>query len=434
MIFLVGARRSGTNWLHRIVAAHPDVASIPSETYLFSRGIAPLSERFQHGSPGSRALGVIYMDRARFLDALRDFCDQVFTGMGDVVGPGASRICERTPENTTALDLIGDIYPDARVVHIIRDGRDVTRSLASQDWGPGSIRAAAEEWVTSVSKARLDGKNLAHYREVRYEEMLADPRPHVTELYGWLGVDTRDDVVDAALTEAGVAFNVDPRFPTVAVGKWRETFSADDERVFHEIGGALLHELGYASGDPGALALNTTTATAAAASTTGPDPASTTRTPLADRVRRSVRRAGGATLRRLGLRAAPGEFDAEFHRRIFEVQEGVDACLGAIATGRFDDIASMTTATVHCRVVTADGEREGRGDAGLALLLGALRSDDALRGRHVRGDVHPAVPMFTVVSTYRTDDGRTHDRVLTVMIEGDRISRIAYYALPLAAA
>jgi hypothetical protein len=429
MIFLVGARRSGTNWLHRIVAAHPDVASIPSETYLFSRGIGPLSERFQHGSPGSHALGVIYMERARFLDAMRDFCDQVFTGMGDIVRPGASRICERTPENTTALDLIGDIYPDARVVHIIRDGRDVTRSLASQDWGPGSIRAAAEEWVTSVSKARLDGKNLEHYFEVRYEEMLADPRPHVTELYRWLGLDARDEIVEAALTEAGVAFNVDPRFPTVAVGKWRDSFSPDDERVFDEIGGPLLQQLGYESevsvAPDASLSPPPTPVSAPTAS-------APTAAPRLSSLSRPIRRAAGAVLRRLGATTTAGHFDAEFHRRVFAVQEAVDALLGAVATRRFDDITTLTSDTVLCRVVTSTADRQARGEAGLSLLVGALRADPALHGTHVRGDVHPAVPMFTVVSTYRTGDGRTHDRVLTVMVEGGRISRVAYYRAPLA--
>ena len=46
MIFNAGARRSGTYWLQRITCAHPAVAEVPSETYIFSHGIAPLMERF----------------------------------------------------------------------------------------------------------------------------------------------------------------------------------------------------------------------------------------------------------------------------------------------------------------------------------------------------------------------------------------------------
>src|SRR5437879_13050620 len=77
MIFLVGAQRSGTNWLQRIIAAHPDVAAAPSETFLFSHGIAPLADRFTHGAASSGTTGFVYMDRLSFLDAGRDFCDAV---------------------------------------------------------------------------------------------------------------------------------------------------------------------------------------------------------------------------------------------------------------------------------------------------------------------------------------------------------------------
>src|SRR5437588_5130521 len=71
MIFLVGARRSGTNWLQRTLATHPAIVSVPSETHLFSHGIAPLAERFHHGAPTSTHTGAMYVDRQRLLGALR---------------------------------------------------------------------------------------------------------------------------------------------------------------------------------------------------------------------------------------------------------------------------------------------------------------------------------------------------------------------------
>ena len=59
MIFNVGARRSGPTGSSAFVTAHPEVAAVPSETHLFSHGIAPLFERFQHkgdvGPNGSAA-------------------------------------------------------------------------------------------------------------------------------------------------------------------------------------------------------------------------------------------------------------------------------------------------------------------------------------------------------------------------------------------
>ena len=121
MIFLVGARRSGTNWLQRVVGAHPDVALVPSETYLFSRGIAPLAERFHQGVRSSPSTGVMYMDAAELTDALRDFTDRVLAPFLDGV-PGASRLAERTPEHVTCLRLIGSIYPAISLWLLSRPG------------------------------------------------------------------------------------------------------------------------------------------------------------------------------------------------------------------------------------------------------------------------------------------------------------------------
>src|SRR4051794_23401536 len=220
MVFVVGGRRSGTNWLQRILAAHPDAVAVPTESNLFSSGLAPLQDRFQHGAVGAPAVGRLYVDRGVFLDALRDFCDAIFGGLLEVIAPDARYLVERSPMDTDVLDLIGDVYPDATVVHIIRDGRDVARSLVSQHWGPASIAEAAGEWRDAVERARRAGAALAHYHEVRYEELLANSAEGVRALYEAIGFDTSDDAIATAVLEAGISYNADPRAPKLAEGKW----------------------------------------------------------------------------------------------------------------------------------------------------------------------------------------------------------------------
>jgi hypothetical protein len=237
-------RRSGTYWLQRIVTAHPDVSEIPGETHLFSHGIAPLFERFHHDPGAAVRVGRIYADRDTLLDATREFCDRV---LGEFLEPGDDRLSERTPLHVYHLGLISAIYPDARFVHIIRDGRDVARSLLAREWGPTTIAAAAEEWRSSVLAAR-QARPAQGYLEVRYEELLTDPESNVPEIYRHLGLETTEAIVDAALVEArSTSANVDPSDPRIAAGKWRDSWSASDRREFQEVAGEMLVELGYAA-------------------------------------------------------------------------------------------------------------------------------------------------------------------------------------------
>lgn len=240
MIFNVGARRSGTYWLQRIVCAHPDVAEVPSETHLFSHGIAPLLERFQFEERGSAEVGRVYADRARLISAVRALCDGVFE---EFVEAPATRVAERTPLHVYHLPLIAEVYPEARFVHIVRDGRDVARSLVAQEWGPDSISEAAEEWRSSVVAGRAGAAGLGGgVLEVRYEELLRDPRGGVERIYGHLGL---AGGVDAGVAAAGEVANLGGHDARVGAGKWRERWGRRELREFERVAGDLLRELGY---------------------------------------------------------------------------------------------------------------------------------------------------------------------------------------------
>src|SRR4051812_6596100 len=96
IIFAVGARRSGTNWLERILTAGPEIAAMPSESYLF-HALEPLAERFQHAAPGLPVTGLTFMARESFLDALRELTDAVFEESFRTFARGARYMVERTP-------------------------------------------------------------------------------------------------------------------------------------------------------------------------------------------------------------------------------------------------------------------------------------------------------------------------------------------------
>jgi hypothetical protein len=243
LIFNVGARRSGTYWLQRIVCAHPDVAAVPSETHLFSHGIDLLLQRFHHGDPESPQVGSMFIDRGRLLDATRDFCDAAFETFRD----GREYVAERTPLHALHLDLISEVYPDARVVHIIRDGRDAVRSLTAQRFGPDTVAGAAEEWQASVSAARDAGLPPDSYREVRYEEILGAPEEAIHALYGWLGLEITEEALERGLASARERANVGPSRAAAGIGTrmWEQEWGDRELEEFERVAGDLLRELRY---------------------------------------------------------------------------------------------------------------------------------------------------------------------------------------------
>jgi hypothetical protein len=247
MIFNVGCRRSGTYWLQRIVTAHPDVGEVPSETNLLSHGIAPLLERFQHDDPMSVQVGVAYIERERLLAHIRALCDEVFERFRE----GRPFVAERTPFHVRQLPLISELYPDSRIIHIIRDGRDVARSIAVQPWGPNTVGGAAEEWRTSVEAGRGAGIGSDRYREVRYETLLANPEGETRALYEWLDLRSSGETVKLGLAEAMRQTNVGPsRRGGIGTGKWIDEWSAGQVADFLRVAGDLLAELGYETSLP----------------------------------------------------------------------------------------------------------------------------------------------------------------------------------------
>jgi hypothetical protein len=414
MVYLVGARRSGTNWLHRILAVHPDVRAIPSETHLFSHGVAVLADRLQHGSLESTSTGRVYMRRDEFVDAAREFCDRVFLGLIEGANAPVRYLVERTPWHVYHLDLIGELYPDAAVIHIVRDGRDVARSLLTQGWkesAPANMVEAAEEWRSAIVAARSASPNLARYREVRYEALLADPAAHAMELFEWLDLPTSADLAQRVRDEAGARFNVDAAMPTVGTGKWRKSLTPEELAAFDAVAGELLATLGYE-----------------------PTPASRTRaaSDVIDRLRPdAVRRRAGVAIRRVAGRSPSAPPPKAEPLPIEGVQRLFDDVVGYIHTGRYDELPEAFSDDVRIATVWEGVEHRARGQAGIEHLLALLRADDAHRGVQLRGEVHPGGAVCTGVYTHAGADGRRVDTVVVAHFGHKKIRMLSYYRFPL---
>ena len=197
-------------------------------------------KRFHHDDPTYEEVGQVYARREPVIEAVRNLCDTVF---GEFVQEGQTHAAERTPWHVYHLPLIAEVYPDARFVHIVRDGRDAARSIVAQPWGPDNVKDAAEEWRSSVAAGRdaapaLGGRLL----EVRYEEVLADPSRAIPRIYAHHGL---EGGIDEALVAAGEKANIGRHDKRIGSGKWREGWSRREVRDFDRVAGDLLRELGY---------------------------------------------------------------------------------------------------------------------------------------------------------------------------------------------
>jgi Sulfotransferase family len=413
MLFLVGARRSGTNWLERVLTTHPKVVAMPTETYLFSHGIQRVRDLLQHSAPGIRTTGTTYMGRDTFRAAARRFCDEIFLENLEALDPAASFLLERTPWHAQHLDLIAGIYPDAHVIHIIRDGRAVARSLVSMGWGPSTIREAADEWRDCVAGG-LKGRDLfgERYIEVRYEDLLANPVNGAETIYEWLGLGLDGGVLEQVALEAGTKFNVDSASPTVATDKWRAEITAEDLQEFDAAAGTLARQLGYRDPDPRpGAAVPSPERSADASSQPG----------LGPRLKRSARR----------LRRSPAaEFDPAGAR---EAKKRFRANLAAaqqfdvlLDDGRTEEARALCAPEASFSVLTEGHRVAGRGDAYFEELMAALAALRAPGTRVIRTDQHVGANLFSHVTTHELPDGR---RVATTKVIGTNDALITSYAL-----
>jgi hypothetical protein len=231
VVFVVGCPRSGTTWLERMLVAHPRVVAFPGdESQLFSSlaGFARLQ------GPGGHAVAA----------AVRRYCDRLFASARAAGGHEASFVVDKTPAHVHELPFISRVYPEASFIHILRDGRDVARSLLEFEHGPDSIAGCAEMWRRAVSDAWTYGPQLHRFREVRYEQLLDDPVAGVCELLAWIGAPVDDEVRAAVASVAAVRVSQYNTTGQVGSGKWRSLGPAELATI-HRIAGDILTRAGY---------------------------------------------------------------------------------------------------------------------------------------------------------------------------------------------
>lgn len=238
LVVVVGCGRRGTTWLERMLMASPRAGGVDgAESFLFEQ-CGPLWGALERMSP--------LVDVTRLAATLRRFCDTVLGAALDRHSPGATHFVEKTPLHSLLLPQVRAVYPDASYVHVVRDGRDVARSISQVGFfGLPDPADAARLWRRVVEEVRHQAPTLERFREVRYETLLLDPVASVAGLLTWLGLEVDDDVTEQLRLRAGTRVSTHAGVgQAVGAGTWRALPARALSEVHAECGALLVSE-GY---------------------------------------------------------------------------------------------------------------------------------------------------------------------------------------------
>lgn len=192
LLLVLGAPRSGTTWLHRMLAAHSDTASLDREltvmVYLQLWDKLYQKEKFHLDQGHWRQGAPLLYTPEEFDNGLRAIAHNAYARVL-ARNTQATHILDKHPAYALYIPVIARLFPAAKVVHIIRDGREVVVSMMSAKrrigFGEGGINGASRDWARHVALARRDGMALGpdRYLEVRYEELMACTAPGLKDIF-----------------------------------------------------------------------------------------------------------------------------------------------------------------------------------------------------------------------------------------------------------
>lgn len=269
--FIVGVQRSGTTLLRLMLDSHPAVAIPLDTTGLWSRYGERLAEYGGlRDDDGIRRLirDLLGEERIRLwevsLDATaletsletRDYPGVIAAFYRAYAAAKGKRLWgDKDPGNMRRLHEIHRWFPGARIVHIIRDGRDACLSQRKQAFGNQDVIPCAADWREQVWWVRCIGEILGpeRYHEVRYEDLVAQPEARLRALCDFLALEyapamleyhrrTADAIPDS---KRHIWPMIDRPPVATNTGLWRKELSPALRVCFEKRAGDVLRACGY---------------------------------------------------------------------------------------------------------------------------------------------------------------------------------------------
>jgi hypothetical protein len=270
-VFVLGCGRSGTKFLYHTLLSAGGFAVYHAESNAFNLlglrfgNLANRGNRRQlldeyYTSKLFQRTGLAPSDiDQRVMEDCRNAGDFLRIVMEAIARKqGVDRWAESTPLHLLYLPLIKKVLPDALVIHIIRDGRDVTASLHRIGWirplpwdRSRAFLVPAIFWRWIVSKGRRYGQAMpGDYLEVHYEELVQNPRATLTRIGKFiehdLDYDRIQQVALGSVHNPNSSFRGDGKETEAAtIGRWKRMFAPKQVRALESRIGDLLTKTGY---------------------------------------------------------------------------------------------------------------------------------------------------------------------------------------------
>lgn len=284
LVFIVGCPRSGTTWLQRLLACHPKIRS-GQESDVFDMFIGPQLRAWRsllNYKLSRRPVGLTsYLRETEYLSALRQY-------MMNLIEPMIGNLqkdeifVEKTPSHALYIPEIIEMLPGSRIIHILRDVRDVVASLlaASKSWGnywaPKDAKAATQMWVQHVRAVRESARNItgSQFFELYYEDLSAATENVLRDLCMFLGLEWDEKGIAAAIENnrleiakktAGTVIPVGGELASLLgpitkepegfvrkgrPGSWKEDLYEQELLLISQVAGNTMEEVGYSWNDP----------------------------------------------------------------------------------------------------------------------------------------------------------------------------------------
>lgn len=276
LFFVLGNPRSGTSLLRLMLNAHPDIAVPPecgfalwlSDRYAgLDLGDPETLSRFAADVAASRKFETWNLPEARLRGRLADrrFADypalsrEVYAAWAEMQGRAPALLGDKNNWYVAEAERLMEAFPEARIVHLVRDGRDVACSyldLAAREIEspyrprlPTDLTRIGEEWAGNCLRlGALEGPRM---HALRYEDLLAAPEAELGRLCRFLGVDfdpamleffrRNDEPEDFLQWKAKTLEPLDP----ANAGRFRERLSAGQIAAFESVAAEALERFGY---------------------------------------------------------------------------------------------------------------------------------------------------------------------------------------------